>query len=58
MGTEGWGLVIIGVIEVVPAMIEFGFAVQRRSQPEQTNGIGVPAELSLDRPKLIWSKEL
>ena len=34
MGTEGWGLVIIGVIEVIPVLTEFGLAVQRRSQPK------------------------
>ena len=56
MGTEGWGLVIIGVIEVIPVLFEFGLAVQLRSQPKQTNNVGVPAVLSLDRPGLLGPK--
>ena len=41
MATEGWGLVVIGVIEVNPVLIEFGLSVQGRSQPKPTNDIGV-----------------
>ena len=56
MATEGWGLVIIGVIEVIPVLIKFGLAVPRRSQPKQMNSVGVPAVLSLDRPGLLGPK--
>ena len=57
MATEGWGLVIIGVIEVIPVLIKFGLAVQCRSQPKPTNDIGVPAVLSLNRPGLLGPKK-
>ena len=55
--TEGWSLVIIGVIKVNPVLIEFGLTVQCRSQPKPTNDIGVSAVLSLNRPGLFGPKK-
>ena len=48
MATEGWGLVIIGVFEVNPVLIEFGLAVHRRLQP-RTSDAGEPAVSCLNR---------